>query len=328
MLRNRELLWFTIVFAVIAAVSAAACYAVYPAAGGLSLASSAAYGAAFFIFTGARYRSIARISEQIDVVLHNEDRIYMSEAREGELSVLQSEITKMTRRIREQNAALKREKEHLADSLADIAHQLRTPLTSVNIILSLLGKHTGEERGSLLCEAEELLMRMDRLLTALLNLSRLDAGMVVFKRERVDVNSLIKAAVRPFLIPMELHGISVRIDVPDDAELTGDFDWLTQAMQNIIKNCMESIKEEGNITIACEDTLLFTEITVHDSGKGFGKEELAHLFERFYRGKQSKTTGYGIGMALCRTIIAGQGGTITARNHPQGGALFFIRFPK
>ena len=89
MLRNRELLWFTIVFAVIAAVSAAACYAVYPAAGGLSLASSAAYGAAFFIFTGARYRSIARISEQIDVVLHNEDRIYMSEAREGELSVLQ-----------------------------------------------------------------------------------------------------------------------------------------------------------------------------------------------------------------------------------------------
>ena len=72
----------------------------------------------------------------------------------------------MTRRIREQNAALKREKEHLADSLADIAHQLRTPLTSVNIILSLLGKHTGEERGSLLCEAEELLMRMDRLLTA------------------------------------------------------------------------------------------------------------------------------------------------------------------
>lgn len=96
-------------------------------------------------FTQARYRQIAQIADQIDLVLHNEDRLFIEELDEGELSILQSEIAKMTLRIREQNAALQREKENLADSLADIAHQLRTPLTSVNLLLSLAGETTSEK---------------------------------------------------------------------------------------------------------------------------------------------------------------------------------------
>jgi signal transduction histidine kinase len=110
-------------------------------------------------------------------VLHNADHLYIGEVDEGELSILQSEITKMTLRIREQNQALKKEKEHLADSLADIAHQLRTPLTSVNLILSLLENNSNEhERKALIRETKELFVQMDWLLTSLLKLSRLDAG--------------------------------------------------------------------------------------------------------------------------------------------------------
>lgn len=91
---------------------------------------------------------------------------------------------------------------------------------------------------------------------------------------------------------------------------------------------MESTGDGGKIEIACEDTVLFTEITLHDSGTGFAKEDLPHLFDRFYRGKDSNATGYGIGLALCKTIITRQGGTVSAKNHPQGGAVFSIRFPK
>ncbi|MBZ1194644.1 sensor histidine kinase, partial [Clostridioides difficile] len=93
-------------------------------------------------------------------------------------------------------------------------------------------------------------------------------------------------------------------------------------------NCMESVGDNGKINIVCEDNFLFTQLTIHDNGAGFKKEDLPCLFNRFYRGKNSSTAGYGIGLALCKTIIMRQGGTITAQNHPQGGAIFVIRFPK
>ena len=131
-------------FDAITAVAATIGFVIHPAAGIMSLASAAAFGTAFLAFTKARYKSISQISDQIDLVLHNADHLYINESDEGELSILQSEITKMTLRIREQNEALKKEKEHLADSLADIAHQLRTPLTSVYLILSLLENNPDE----------------------------------------------------------------------------------------------------------------------------------------------------------------------------------------
>ncbi len=329
MLRNREFRQFTVLFSLMAAVSVMLGFAINMAAGILAASFAAAFGTTFFAFTKARYKSLARISKQIDLVLHNADHLYIGESDEGELSILHSEIIKMMLRIREQNDALKKEKEHLADSLADIAHQLRTPLTSANLILSLLANNPEEnERKAFVRETEELLVRMDWLITSLLKLSRLDAGIVVFQSEQIEVSNLISAALRPFLIPMELHDIDLQIDAPKGMIIQGDLSWLSEAIQNIIKNCMESAGENGKIEIVCTDNPLFTGITVHDSGEGFEKEDLPCLFDRFYRGKKPNTAGYGIGLALCKMIITRQGGTITAKNHPQGGAIFAIRFPK
>lgn len=329
MLRNKEFQKFAILFLLITIVTVTLGFAINVMTGILAIASATAFGTVFFMFTKDRYESIAHISEQIDIVLHNADHLYIAESEEGELSILQSEITKMTLRIREQNDALKKEKEYLADSLADIAHQLRTPLTSVTLILSLLENNPDEkERKDLIRETEELLVRMDWLITSLLKLSRLDAGIVFFQKEEIDVNNLISAALHQFLIPMELHNITLQINVPKGTKIWGDLNWLSEAIQNIFKNCMESAGDNGKIDIICEDNLLFTEVTIHDSGEGFKKEDLPCLFNRFYRGKNSSTAGYGIGLALCKTIITRQGGTITAKNHPQGGAIFVIRFPK
>lgn len=329
MFRNREIRQFALIFSAISAVSVLAGLIIGPAAALGSVFFVVAYGAAFFVFTKARYRRIMQISDQIDQVLHSEDHLYIGDTEEGELSILQSEITKMTLRIREQNGALMREKEHLADSMADIAHQLRTPLTSVNLILSLLGNTSDEkERRNLLRETEELLVRMDWLITSLLKLSRLDAGIVTFKKEPVEVDSLVSAALRPFLISMELHDIDIKTEIPRKMYIQGDFEWLSEAVQNIVKNGIENAGDHGRIEICCRDTLLYTEISIHDSGPGFAREDLARVFDRYYRGKNSGGAGYGIGLALCRTIIIRQGGTVTAKNHPQGGAVFMVRFPK
>ncbi|MBS5782806.1 MAG: HAMP domain-containing histidine kinase [Clostridium sp.] len=329
MFRNREIRQFAVVFTAITVTAAAAGFAIQPAAGILALASAAALGTVFLVFTKARYKSIAKLSEQIDLVLHNSDHLFIGETNEGELSILQSEITKMTLRIREQNDALKREKEHLAESMADIAHQLRTPLTSVNLILSLLENSPDEkERKAMIRETKELFVQMDWLLASLLKLSRLDAGIVVFQRKKIDVHDLLSSVLHPFLISMDLHNITLQTDVPKEILIQGDSAWLSEAIQNILKNCLESAGDDGKIVIACQDNPLFTEITIRDSGAGFAKEDLPHLFDRFYRGKHAEATGYGIGLALCKTIITRQGGTITAKNYPQGGAVFSIRFPK
>ena len=329
MLRNKEIKRFFIWFLGITAIAATIGFSIDAKAGIIILLFSASMAILFFLFTKARYRNIARLSEQIDRVLHNADYLSINESEEGELSILQSEITKMTLRIKEQNDALKKEKEHLAESLADIAHQLRTPLTSAHLILSLLEKNPDEkERKNLLHELEGLFAQMEWLVNSLLKLSRLDADIVVFKNEPIEMRSLIDAAVHPLLISMELHNIELYTEIPDGMMIQGDMDWLSEAIQNILKNCMQSVGDNGKVKIICEDTLLFSEIRIQDSGPGFKIEDLPHLFERFYRGKSDDASGYGIGLALCKMIIIKHGGTITANNHLSGGAFFCIRFPK
>ena len=304
-------------------------FAIEARAGILMLISSGVFGVLFFWFTKIRYKKIAEISEQIDLVLHNVENLNFNQFEEGELSILYSEITKMMLRIREQNEALIREKRHLADSLADISHQLRTPLTSATLILSLLANNPDEnERKIFVREIKELLLQMDWLITSLLKLSRFDSGMINFQNEKIDVYDLIEASLRPFQIPIEIRAIDVSMDISKDALINGDFNWLSEAIQNIFKNCLETMDEDGKLEIVCVDTVLFTEIEIHDSGVGFEKEDLPYLFDRFYRGKKANHSGYGIGLALAKMIINRQGGIITAKNHPEGGALFRVRFSK
>lgn len=329
MLRNKEIRRFAGCFLGLTAVSGILGFWISWRAGMLSIVVSAAFGILFAVFTRARYQRLAHMAEQIDLVLHNAEPLYMDEAEEGELSILQSEITKMTLRIYEQNAALKREKKHLADSLADIAHQLRTPLTSANLILSLLQKNPDRnERVRLLHETAELFAQMEWLINSLLKLSRLDAGIVEFQNQTVNVSDMIRAAAQPLLISMELHHIYLHVEDSEGMVIQGDFSWLSEAVRNILKNCMQSVGDDGRIDIVCQKTALYDEILIHDSGPGFTNEDLARLFERFYRGKKDAASGYGIGMAICRTILVRHGGIVSAENHPRGGAVFTIRFFK
>ncbi|MGM0216583.1 sensor histidine kinase [Enterococcus sp. AZ109] len=329
MFRNREFRQFAILFLVIAGVLSLVGFLLSIATGFLVLFTAAVFGAVFFLFTQKRYQSIRQISSQIDLVLHNEARLFIEELDEGELSILQCEIVKMTQRIREQNDALKREKEYLADSLADVAHQLRTPLTAANLTLSLLENSADEqERKYFVRETEEQLVRMDWLLTALLKISRLDAGVVTFQNEPLAVDRLLQMALRPLAIPMELRNFSAQLDLPAEILINGDKNWLAEALQNIFKNCMENAGEQGEVIIRCTDNPLFTELMIQDNGPGFAPEDLPRLFERFYRGKNASATGFGVGLALSKMIITRQGGSITAKNASQGGALFTLRFPK
>ena len=329
MLRNKEFKKFTVVFIIISAGLITTGFILNTAAGLIAALCVFTLGLLFYNFTKARYKSIAQITTQINFILHGAERLELDSFNEGELSILHSEITKMTLRIREQNELLKKDKQYLADTLADIAHQLRTPLTSVNLILTFLTKNPAhDEQKSLVRELEGLLIKMDWLITSLLKLSRVDAGVVKFKAETVDVRQLIQSVLTSLAISLELRSIEVTTDISESAFIQGDEKWLYEALLNILKNCMDYLENAENkkIEIKCTENALFTEIIIRDNGKGFSKEDLPYLFDRFYRGTGSDASGYGIGLALCKKIITQQGGSVTAKNHPQGGAVFSVRF--
>ena len=297
MLRNREIRWFLWAVFLLGSAAAIGGFAIDFSAGMLVLILSAVFAVLFWIFARYRYDKLDRLSEQIDMVLHNSEHLLIAESEEGELSVLQSEIIKMTQRIREQNKALRREKEHLADSLTDIAHQLRTPLTSANLILTLLEANPDEEQQKeLLTETKELYAQMEWLINSLLKLSRLDAGVVEFKSSRIEVGSLVKAALRPLLFSMELHNVTLQTEIPDGVEIQGDFGWLSEAIRNIVKNCMESVGDNGRIEIVCEDNPLYTKSPFMTADRGYRRRICRFCLSGSTVGKIPTPRDMGLGL--------------------------------
>lgn len=295
----------------------------------LMIAGGVLYGLLHFLYTYQRYQAIARLSSAIDRILHGQEQILISGNAEGELSILQNEIEKMTLRLKESADVLQADKLHLADAIADISHQLRTPLTSMNLTVSMLSSEelSSERRLALTHDLRRSLRRIDWLIEALLKLSRLDAGAVQFKAEPIRAAQLIKKSLEPLAVTIELKEIALSVHA-HEACFTGDMAWTTEALGNVIKNCVEHTPVGGSIDVSAEETALYTEIIVRDSGEGFSREDLPHLFERFYKGKSASSDSIGIGLALARTIISRQNGTIRASNRKEGGAQFSLRFYK
>ena len=283
------------------------------------------------LITYRRYRSIRLLCQEIDQVLHDMECVCFSDYSEGELSILKIEIDKMLIRLREQSRTLQEDKLTLSASLADISHQVRTPLTSIRLLLSLLSEPelSWEKRRSLIQQLSRLISRIDWLIEALLKLSRLDAKTVTLHRETVPVARLVSAAAEPLEIPMELKDQHFSFTAETRREsFSGDFSWTVEALGNILKNCMEHTPSGGNIHVSASENAIFTELRIEDDGPGFTPEDLPRLFERFYKGTHSKEESIGIGLALTQRILSLQNATIKAENRLEGGARFVLHFYK
>lgn len=275
-----------------------------------------------------RYKRIYELSADIDCILHGDRHISLEKYEEGELAVLESEIHKMLVRLREQQQHLLDDKIYLADSIADISHQIRTPLTSINLLLSFLSEPdiSEEKKQKTIREIYELLSRIEWLITTLLKISKLDACTIQLKSEFVSMKELVEQSVAPLLIPMELRGQELKVKASGQFE--GDINWTSEAIGNIVKNCMEHTPEGGCVEVTASENAIYREIVIEDTGSGIASEDLPHIFERFYKGKNSSDKSFGVGLALARVIINNQNGTVKAENRKKGGAKFTIRFYK
>ena len=246
----------------------------------------------------------------------------LSASGEDNFSKLEDEIYKTVTFLYQTKDKAIQAKNDFAENLSNIAHQLKTPITAISLSVQMMKQNMDHKH---LEQVEKQLLRLTHLENALLLLSRIDAGILRLQRDEVDVFTLLVLAADNL---QELFVSSrTAVDIPEQGEMlvTADLDWTMEAVMNLMKNCMEH-SPGGTVHCSYVQNPLYTEILIWDDGEGFAKEDIPHLFERFYRGKNAYEGGIGIGLALSKEMIERQNGTIRAKNKPDGGALFEIRF--
>ncbi len=284
---------------------------------------------AFLIFLKMRYKRISDLTLSIDRILNGNDSINIGSFSEGELSVLENDVRKMLSRLRSQKEMLLSDKDFLADSIADISHQIKTPLTSINLIITLLSEEniTEDRRRELLMELSSLIKNTEYLVSVLLKISKIDAGAVQFDIKETDLKELIVKSAEAVMIPMDIKNQRLVVEI-EDISLSCDTLWTMEAIGNILKNCTEHTPDGGEIRVTGRDTPLFSEIRITDSGCGFSEDDLPHIFERFYKGKGDSKDSFGIGLNLTKMVVERQNGIVTAKNNSCGGAEFTVKFYK
>ena len=285
----------------------------------------------FICYQKQRNRKIQELVDYIRKIEHGIYRIEIEENDEGELSRLQNELYKITVMLRESSELAGQQKKALADSVSDISHQLKTPLTSCLVLLDNLSESenmTEETRRRFLSEITGQLTSVSWLVQVLLKLSRLDAGVVELKEEELSVSALIRGAVEKVGLLAEWKQIDIQVMGEEEPFIKGDRHWLEEALVNLIKNAIEHSPEDSEIRIQVEDNQVYTCIHVRDFGSGISYEDQKHIFERFYRSADAGEDSVGIVLALAQEIMKRQNGYLTVESEPGQGTVFYMKFLK
>ena len=282
----------------------------------------------FTVVTKRRYKNLNDLNDYLSLVCKGIYDMNIDDNTEGELSILKNNLYKVITLLQSQNEYLKNDKLYLADSIADISHQLKTPLTSMMVMCELLeNEENPDKRREFVSVINNQLSKMKWLITNILKISKLDADATEFKRDEVSISKVLDDSLKPFALTAELKNIIIE-NKSNDFVFNGDENWTAEAVSNIVKNCLEHTNDGGKITIASDSTNLYNKLTISDNGCGIAEEDLPHIFERFYHGKNSSKDSVGIGLALAKTIFEKENASVTVESEQGKGSAFEIIFYK
>ncbi|MBW9145190.1 HAMP domain-containing histidine kinase [Clostridium sp. CM027] len=287
----------------------------------------------FFCFGGfliglnhIKRKRIDNLAEYLYAINEGNYRIN-PQKKEDEFSILEDELYKTVVLLRETREKERKEKEKLTNYLADISHQMKTPLTSMSLMIELLDDRPINGEDALYIERiSAQIYRLNHLVSSLLILSKLDVGTLTLECKWINVYELVCTAVEPLILMIEKKEQQLSIQEDSDVAFMGDFYWNNEVILNVVKNCVEHTPCGGEISIVYEQNPICTQIIIEDNGKGFHKKDIPHLFTRFYKGENSAKDSVGIGLALAQSIVKKQNGEIRAENKKTGGARFTIKF--
>ena len=282
----------------------------------------------FAVVTKRRYKNLNDLNDYLSLVCKGIYDMNIDDNTEGELSILKNNLYKVITLLQSQNEYLKNDKLYLADSIADISHQLKTPLTSMMVMCELLeNEENPDKRQEFVAVINNQLSKMKWLITNILKISKLDADATEFKREEVSISKVLDDSLKPFVLTAELKNVAIQ-NGANDFVFNGDESWTVEAVSNIVKNCLEHTNDGGKIIISSDSTNLYNKLTISDNGCGIAEEDLPHIFERFYHGKNSSKESVGIGLALAKTVFEKENASVSVESEQGIGSVFEIRFYK
>lgn len=328
MIRNREIRLPVLLGALLYIAAAVAFgYIWQPAVGWVILGTGVATQAIWLIHTARHYKRLRELSRHLTHVYMGGRTLDIRDNREGELSILKNDIYKVTLALSLKNEELSDEKAFLTATLSDISHQLKTPLTAQMLLgeLMLDDQLPPDKRREFTRSILNQTQRMQWLVSALLKLARIDSSTVPFQREAVDLGELVDRALLPLRPLLTDREQALHIDIPHD-EVYVDIGWTAEAIANIIKNCAEHNPPGGQLTVHATRTALYSQLSIADQGTGIDPDDLPHIFERFYRGRNAGQDSVGIGLAMARSILEKQNAQIDVTSTPGQGSEFTVRF--
>lgn len=249
---------------------------------------------------------------------------------EGILSILKNEIYTTTVMLREMASREYLDKITLKENLANISHQLKTPLTSISILVDNLCDEEVDKKTELefLNDIKRQVDNINYLVIVLLKLSRFDANVITFKKDDINVKKLILECMKNLDVIREVKNINIHVSGANDVEFIGDYKWESEAISNIIKNAIEHTLNDKNMYISFKDKSIYTEIIIEDEGLGMSEKEKNRIFERFYKGSSTNSNNFGIGLSLAKEIITKDNGKIIVKSEVNKGTKFIIRYYK
>lgn len=286
---------------------------------------------AILMYLNKRNKKLKEIKKYIEEISNRNYQLDIDENSEDELSNLKNELYKITVMLKEESENSKKDKENLKISVQDISHQLKTPLTSISIMLDNIKENPEMDektKQKFIFEISRQIEWINWLVISMLKLSKLDADVVEFYPEKINISKFISEIIKNLEIPIEIKNQNIITEGKEDSCFEGDYKWQQEAVTNIVKNCIEHNKDGGNIFIKYEENNLYTKISIKDEGEGIDKEDLRHIFERFYKGKNSSENSVGIGLALAKSIIEKNNGMITCKSELGKGTEFVIKYMK
>ncbi len=289
----------------------------------------------FLILILCRYhknsKTIRDITNYMQEINEKNYSLKLENNTEGELSILQNEIYKMIIMLRSESDNLKKEKISLKDSISDISHQLKTPLTSISIMLdNILDNPNMDEETKLefIKNVHHQVESINTLIIALLKLSRIEAGVVEFKKEKLEVKEIVKKTLENVEIIREMKNLTIEANFEENIFFIGDKTWEIEALTNLIKNAIEHSTPNGKIEIKASKNPIYTQIEIKDYGVGMSEKDLKNIFKRFYKGENGKLDSIGIGLNLVKNIVEKDNGLIEVQSKKEEGTTFTLKYLK
>lgn len=283
------------------------------------------------IYYHSRNQKIQEIIKYIEAINNKNYDLKIAENTEDDLINFRNELYKIAIMLKEQASQSINDKKALQTSLEDISHQLKTPLTSISIMLDNIRENPNMDehtRQEFIYEISRQINWINWLVISLLKLSKLDSNTAVFVQKEIKVEDLINNVVKNLAIPIDIKQQNVIVNGSSDVMFVGDYNWQLEALTNIVKNCIEHTVENKNIYINWEENNFYTKIAIKDEGVGIDKKDVKHIFERFYKGKNSSENSVGIGLALAKSIIEKDNGYIICASELGRGTTFEIKYMK